>query len=210
MKKKYFIKKPNYNIKIISQKIILVPIIKKHISKEYLSWLKNKKLTKYLELRNNKISTNNVINYINFLRSDKNLECFAIEDKNSRHIGNIFITKVDKINKIGTYGILIGDTKSRLSGYGLFSSLLIIEYLFNQLKINKIQGSCITKNYSSWKLLENLGFEKEGFLKNQCYKSNNNYYDSFLYGLQKKDWKIKKKKFNFFLKNIQYTRKLKN
>lgn len=204
MIKKYYLKKPNINIKIISEKINLIPIHKKHINRKYISWLKDKKLNKYIGVRFTKISIVNIVNYINFLRSNKDLECFAIEDKNNVHIGNIFITNINKINKVASYGILIGDAKARLTGYGFFSSLLIIEFLFRKLKVNKIQGSCMSENYLSWRLLERIGFEREGHFKNHSYKSKNSFFDIFVYGMQKINWKNNKKRFHFYLKKIKY------
>lgn len=204
MKKANSILKPNIKIKILSDKLKIVPMKKKHISKDYISWLKNKKINKYLEIRHQKITYPGIINYINGLRSNKNLECFAIENENCKHIGNIFITKLDTINKVSSYGILVGDDRSRLAGYGFFASLLIIEFMFKKLKINKILGSCISDNYSSWKLLETIGFSREGHITESAYKTKNSFYDSYIYGLLKKDWKNKRKKFYSHLKKIRY------
>jgi len=64
---------------------------------------------------------------------------------------------------------------------------LILNFAFNELKMNKIIARTIEYNIISKKLLEKHGFKLEGVLtKNRYYKGN--FYDEFIYGLLKKDF----------------------
>ena len=76
--------------------------------------------------------------------------------------------------------------------------------MFKKLKINKILSSCVSDNYNSWKLLETIGFSREGHITQNVYKTKNSFFDSYIYGLLKKDWKNKRKKFYSLLKKIKY------
>lgn len=60
----------------------------------------------------------------------------------------------------------------------------ICRYIFENFVVTKICAEVFAENIASAKVLENCGFEKEGYLKDHVYK-NNCYYDMIIYGLRK-------------------------
>jgi [ribosomal protein S5]-alanine N-acetyltransferase len=56
-----------------------------------------------------------------------------------------------------------------------------------RLKIHKITANCNPEKGKSWKLLERLGFEREGYLKKNIFFKEENgmplWVDTFMYGL---------------------------
>ena len=81
------------------------------------------------------------------------------------HIGNIKIDPINKNNKIGEYGILIGDKSKWGQGFAKEASKAIIDYCFNVLALRKITLGVIKDNVTAVKLYQNLGFEIEGMYK---------------------------------------------
>lgn len=55
-------------------------------------------------------------------------------------------------------------------GYAIEAVKKVISYGFQELKLTRIGAMVFTENESSIKLLEKLGFEKEGILKNFMYQ----------------------------------------
>ena len=95
-------------------------------------------------------------------------------------VGTITI-RIDKSNNKGELGYWIG---KHYWGNGFATEAVnnIIEFGFNQLKLNKIWASVLTRNISSKIVLEKVGLQKEGTLrKNRLLHSE--YEDIDVYGI---------------------------
>lgn len=67
---------------------------------------------------------------------------------------------------------------------------ILINYGFQQLNLNRIEATTDSENASSIKLLERIGFLKEGHLR-QKYFYKGKYHDELVFSLLKKDWEKK-------------------
>ncbi|MGG0187137.1 GNAT family N-acetyltransferase [Bacillus rhizoplanae] len=68
------------------------------------------------------------------------------------------------------------------NGYATESVLKVVSYGFTELELTRIGAVVFTENKASNVLLEKLGFQKEGVLKNYMYQ-NNVAYDTNVYSL---------------------------
>ena len=71
-------------------------------------------------------------------------------------------------------------------GYGSEAALALVEYGFRKLGIHRIQAHCNPNNVASWKLLEKIGFRREGLLRKNIYfrkdaAGNPLWWDSYAY-----------------------------
>lgn len=73
------------------------------------------------------------------------------------------------------------------NGYGTDAAKALLEYGFNQLKLNKIFAASFTSNTGSWKVMEKIGLKYEGTLK-QHVSSFGQFYDLTYYGLLKEEF----------------------
>ena len=64
----------------------------------------------------------------------------------------------------------------------------LLRYLFEDRVKHKVCADCDTRNDGSWRLLERLGFEREGMLR-QSYREGPQWADEYLYGLLARDWR---------------------
>lgn len=64
----------------------------------------------------------------------------------------------------------------------------VINYGFKIMKLNRIEAFISPSNLPSIKIIENLGFTREGILK-EHYKMKNEILDSVVYSLLKSKWK---------------------
>ncbi|WDE10001.1 GNAT family N-acetyltransferase [Thalassomonas haliotis] len=101
--------------------------------------------------------------------------------------------------KLGSIGIKITDHKARIAETGFMikpsaqgkgfagdALSLVKDYVFHQLKLNKLTATCAAGNTGSYKLLEKSGFLREGCLR-QNTLINNRYVDDYVYGLCRGD-----------------------
>lgn len=77
-------------------------------------------------------------------------------------------------------------------GFCTEASKQIIEYAFKALNTHKIVAFCNPENVSSWKVLERIGMEKEGFFKKKAFfrRDKNNlplWHDCYAYGLLRRE-----------------------
>lgn len=109
-----------------------------------------------------------------------------VNKKENEIIGTITL-RIDKNNNKGELGYWIGRDYWG-NGFATEAVNRIIEFGFNQLDLNKIWASAISRNKASSIVLEKAGFQKEGRLK-QNRLLQNEYEDVDVYGLLKFDYK---------------------
>jgi RimJ/RimL family protein N-acetyltransferase len=126
--------------------------------------------------------------------------------ENDKIIGEVSINKIgeSKKYKIGEIGYWLGK-KYRGKGYAKEAAIILIDYLFNKFGLRKIYARVDGPNIGSQKFLENLGFKKEGVLREQVrYRFGNKWFDEFYYGLFKKEWKCQKSRISGHTKNQRF------
>jgi ribosomal-protein-alanine N-acetyltransferase len=65
---------------------------------------------------------------------------------------------------------------------------LILGYLFDQLQLRRVEADIDPRNEASWRLLEKLGFIREGLLRER-WNVNDEICDTAIYGLLRRDFK---------------------
>ena len=63
----------------------------------------------------------------------------------------------------------------------------IVEFGFHKMNLNRIEAFVSPDNFASIRLVEKMGFQKEGVLR-EHYKMDEKTYDSIVYGLLKSDF----------------------
>jgi len=155
-----------------TKRLKLTPLGIRHVSKEYVRWMNDKDVIRFLDSGGD-YDIKKLENYIKNAIRLKNF-FWAIHLKNSKkHIGNIKIDPIDKKNNFGEYGIMIGDKKSWGKGFAKEASLGVIKYCFEKLKLRKINLGLIDLNIKAMKLYLSIGFEVEGVFKKHVLFENN-------------------------------------
>lgn len=110
---------------------------------------------------------------------------FAIEDvKTNKYIGGCGIQGVNWLARVATIGIMIGDKDYWGKGYGTDAMKVLINFIFNDMNINKIRLGTFSFNERAIKSYKKCGFEIEGVLKNEIFKDGK-YYDEIIMSLFK-------------------------
>ena len=116
-------------------------------------------------------------------KTSNRLDCTIIYD--NKVCGFIGLLNIDNKNSKAEYYICV-DNSFNGKGIGTIASKLLLEYAFDDLKINKIYLYTEENNKKAQYLFEKIGFHKEGMLKDDV-KNNNKFVNRYYYGIWKED-----------------------
>ena len=113
---------------------------------------------------------------------------FIIEKKDGSKvgfIGHFYVLHVaGKQLEIG-YSLVPSE---RGRGYGTEATQLMVDYLFLSKDTMRIQAQTDPRNVASSKLLEKVGFKKEGTLRKSFFMRGE-WVDSYIYSILREEWK---------------------
>lgn len=107
--------------------------------------------------------------------------------RGDKFIGSIGFPNFDREAKATEIGYWIDRDEE---GKGIVSQAckLLIDYAFNEMKMNRIQIRCVAENLRSAAIPVRLGFVKEGVLRQSQFR-NGKLHDFVIYGLLVSEWK---------------------
>jgi ribosomal-protein-alanine N-acetyltransferase len=82
---------------------------------------------------------------------------------------------------------LPADGTGRHRGYATEAARVLLRWAFGTLDLNRVQAQTDTRNLASARVLEKLGFVREGTLREDCVV-NGEVSDSWVYGLLRREW----------------------
>jgi [ribosomal protein S5]-alanine N-acetyltransferase len=148
-----------------TQRLILKPLSLVHHSQDYVDWLNDVDIYRYLETGGN-YTLEMLKEYILDVEK-KDIYFWGIHLKeNNLHIGNIKIDPLNTRHGLVEYGILMGCKNEWGKGYAKEATLCIIDFAFSVLKVRKITLGVVEDNTSALNLYQKLGFKTEGVYKN--------------------------------------------
>lgn len=117
---------------------------------------------------------------------------YVIDSKEEGIIGFTGITDIDwKNGTARDTGIRI-KKDFRGKGYATETYTVILNYVFNELRLNRFSSSALEMNKQSLRFLEKSGFIKEGVLRKAIYK-NGQYHNIILLGILKEEFMTNRK-----------------
>ena len=132
------------------------------------------------------------------LQNDVLNQRFAIEAPEIGLIGISSIMKIDWRNNHAWHGIILGDKDIRGKGYGIDVVMTTMRYAFEELHMERLDGSMIEYNEISISFyLNKLGWKEEGRRRNYYYRKGK-YWDQIVVGITKYDYEELIKKINYW------------
>ncbi len=120
----------------------------------------------------------------NTIFNSKDVKLAVCLVENDKHIGNVYMTNINEINRSCVSHVLIGEKDCWRHGYAREALLLAIDYMFNERNIHRIQANVLVSNVASLKMHEKCGYKLEGTLREAVYK-NGKYQDQYVLALVK-------------------------
>ena len=169
--------------------IILHPLGISDCTDEYVEWLNDPEINRYLETRWEEQTRYTIEIFLEEMEKSENSVLFGIF-LDGKHVGNIKIGPVNWHHLYADVSYFIGDRSVWGQGLATEAVLLVSRFGFEQLGLNKCKAGSYSGNTGSMRVLEKVGYRQEGCLKDELLGPNGRE-DHLLYGLNK----------NFFLKS---------
>lgn len=142
---------------LTTERLLLKPLTISHLSDNYVSWMNDHNVNKYLETRGN--YTIEKLKLFLVDQEKKDIYFWAIHLKDTfEHIGNIKIDPINLDDNSGEYGILMGSKKHWGQGYAKEASQVVIDFCFKTLCLSEITLGVIENNIGAVLLYKKLGF----------------------------------------------------
>lgn len=136
------------------------------IGENYLHWLRDKDINQFLEVRHNlPTSVSELQDYVSSINESQNNIMLGIFTNNNKHIGNIKLGPIDKINKRAEVGIILGDKSEWGKGYGTRAIKIASEYAIESLGLIRLTAGMHEPNQGSFRAFEKAGYTYEGTSK---------------------------------------------
>ena len=144
--------------------LIIRPLSLKDINSNYVSWFSDNVVTKYLDAKN--ISILESQKYLRNGIINRSYYIYAIcEKKNKKHIGNIKIGPIRRIDGVSDLVTVIGDKNYWGKGLATQALKLIINKSFAEGGLRKFCASIDSNNQGSFNAYLKAGFKLEAKLK---------------------------------------------
>ena len=155
---------------LVGEKVYLRALEESDISEEFLNWLNDLEVTRYLETGKFPSTPASVQDYLKRFQASTTDLGFAIVDRETeQHIGNVTLNRINWIHRTADTGLMIGRKDFWGKGLAFESWSLMIEYAFNRLSLRKIIAGALVDNVASVKVLKKLGFKEEGVFRQEAF-----------------------------------------
>lgn len=127
------------------------------------------------------------------LKNDRLNQRFVVDvsesDSDYRIIGISTIMNIDWRNRHAWHGLVIGEPSHRGKGYGIDAIMATMRYAFEELNLERLDGSMIEYNKLSISTYcgKRLGWKEEGRRRNYFFRKGR-FWDQILVGITKQDY----------------------
>lgn len=112
---------------------------------------------------------------------------FVIETSEDGAVGIATLTGLDWKNRKATHGIKLSNKLFRTKGIGTDSVMAIMRYAFDELQLNRLDGSWFSDNIPSKNMYMKCGWVVEGVRRDYIFK-NNEYKNLEVVGILKSEY----------------------
>jgi [ribosomal protein S5]-alanine N-acetyltransferase len=151
---------------IVTERLILRSLTGSDVTRQYLHWLLDEEVTRYLEVRFSPTQTletlESFVASTNASSDSLLLGMFKRDD--SRHIGNIKIGPTCRNHSRADVGFLIGERDAWGKGFATEAIAAAAHYALTGLRLAKLTAGCCASNQGSARALEKAGFIQEARL----------------------------------------------
>ena len=154
----------------------------------FRNWTSDDEVTRFLRWDAHEIidDTKNMIEqWVNSYQDDSTYY-WGIYLKDGEMIGSIGITITSEYDFKGVLGYKIG-RRWWNQGYSSEAARAVIDYMFFNTDIERIDSVSSVENPASRKVMEKAGMQYEGLLKHY-YKTRDGFHDCTLYGIIRSEW----------------------
>lgn len=132
----------------------------------------------------------------NILNNEKSEKYWIIQLDGKIDVGLLSLTEIDYINQKACWAYYLGSMEARGKGLGRILECNIYDYVFNELKINKLWCEVFEFNENVIKIHEKFGSKIEGIFKDHIFK-NGMFLNVVRMAITRDEWKDIKGSFKY-------------
>jgi RimJ/RimL family protein N-acetyltransferase len=117
----------------------------------------------------------------------ENAMLLIVEKTNHKRIGTIGLHHIDWKNRNATTGTLIGNKDYLGRGFGTDAKMLMLNWAFNELGLNKVLSRVIAFNERSLAYGKKCGYQEVGRLKRHIFRDGD-WHDEVILEVHNEDW----------------------
>ncbi len=150
------------NIKLVKLNIDDLEIVR--------NWRNSTEVSQYMYTENiiSEVDQQNWFQRIN----NSNNSFYWIIEYEGRKLGLASVTGIDFALQSCYWAFYLGDLTVRGAGIGAKVEYSILEYVFNELNLNKLRCEVFVNNDKVVKMHEKFGFRREGYYREHCIKGD--------------------------------------
>jgi RimJ/RimL family protein N-acetyltransferase len=85
---------------------------------------------------------------------------------------------------------VLGDPTARGKGHGRESVRLLVDHVYDSSAAERVGATCDVENAPSYRVLEGLGFRREGTLRSALFH-HGRWHDVYVYGITRAEWQAR-------------------
>lgn len=173
---------------IETRRLQLRPLGEADATGEYLDWLNDPEVNRYLETRHASHSLESIRAFIRATNADPAQHLFGITLRSSgRHIGNIKLGPVRREHRLADIGLMIGVRAAWGKGYAAEAIAAVTDFSFAELGLMKLSAGAYAPNRGSVAAFLKAGWREEG-LRLGHYLLDGEPCDVVELGIRRADW----------------------
>lgn len=133
------------------------------------NWRNSKEVASYM-YNENHISAEDQLNWFN--RINEETSRYWIITYNGKKLGLASLTGIDQTLQSCYWAFYLGDSSVRGAGIGAKVEYNVLEYVFGELKLNKLRCEVFVDNDKVIKMHEKFGFRREAYYREHCIKGS--------------------------------------
>jgi RimJ/RimL family protein N-acetyltransferase len=164
------------------ERIFLRPLTMDDVTEDYVAWLNDPEISRYLESRWAEHSLQSTRSFVQDMAESKENHLFGIflpAEGQALHIGNIKIGNVNPYHRYAEVGLIIGNKTAWGKGYGTEAIRLATRHAFETLGLNKLTAGMYAPNLGSYKAFLKAGWRQVGSYASHRY-CDGAYVDEFI------------------------------
>lgn len=173
----------------LSNNIIYIKKLTMRFSKEFTRLFNDPHITRYMSIPyplTNKWVKEYIIDSMEKYKSNNKLTWGIFRADLDKFVGVGVLKDIDEKNRVARLGYSIGKQYWN-RGYTLMTVRLILKYAYETMDLNRVEVRIEMDDERSLKLMESLGGEREGIMRQALYY-NENHKDVYLYSILKDDY----------------------
>lgn len=148
---------------IQGQRIFLRTLDEHDVGEEYLSWMRDTEVTRYLECRDQAQTIESLRAFVRSKNTSPRDHLFGIFLlQGDEHIGNIKIGSIREPHRSADLGLIIGKRSAWGKGYGTEAIALATLYGLEKLGLNKLWAGMYAENLGSYYAFIKAGYREVG------------------------------------------------